>query len=160
MRGRSISLTMRYLSLILVTACTLAAEVANMSGSWVLNEKRSRFGDNPRPANVTLNVQHEEPKLKYSGEVNHANEGHNIDFSFDGTIDGKQHTIKEDRGDRQVTFRRVNDRVVESVSKWSDGELRSTITMSRDGRTLERRMNFKDRDGKRREWVEVYEKKQ
>ena len=144
----------------LMMAAVAMAEVANMSGSWIMNEKRSRFGDNPRPSGVTLDVQHEEPKLKYSGKVNHPNEGHIIDFNFDGAIDGKQYTVKEDRGDRQVTFRRVNDRVVESVSKWSDGELRSTITMSRDGRSMERRMNFKDRDGKRREWVEVYEKKQ
>ena len=151
---------MRYFAAFLTMAACLAAEVANMSGSWVLNEKRSRFGDNPRPAGVTLDVQHEEPKLKYSGKVNHPNEGQIIDFQFDGAIDGKSYTVKEDRGDRQVTFQRKSDRVVQSTSKWSDGELHSTITMSRDGRSMERKMTFKDRDGKRREWVEVYEKKQ
>ena len=56
--------------------------------------------------------------------------------------------MKEDRGERQTTFRRVNDRVVESVSKWCDGELKSRMTMSHDGRTLERRMDFRDRAGK------------
>jgi hypothetical protein len=131
-----------------------------MSGTWVLNEKRSRFGDNPRPGNVTLTVEHNEPKLKYSGTVNHADEGHIIDFNFDGAIDGKPYTVKEDRGDRTVTFKRVNDRAVESESKWSDGQLHATVTLSRDGRTMERKMSFKDRDGKRREWVEIYEKKQ
>jgi hypothetical protein len=151
---------MRYLLSFLIAAGVALADVANMSGTWVLSLERSRFGDNPRPSNVVLTVQHNEPALKYSGTVNHPNEGQIIDFDFDGTIDGKPHVIKEDRGDRQATFRRVNDRVVESESKWSDGELRSRMTISADGRTLERRMEFRDREGKKRNWTEIYEKKQ
>lgn len=151
---------MRYLALSLITAAFALAEIAGMSGTWVLNAERSRFGDNPRPSNVTLTVEHQEPKFKYTGTVNHPNEGQMIDFHFDGAIDGKQYVVKEDRGDRTVTFKRVNDRVVESTSTWTDGELHSTITISRDGRTMERKMAFKDRDGKRREWTEIYEKKQ
>jgi hypothetical protein len=142
-----------------ITAGIAVAEVANMSGTWVLNLERSRFGDNPRPANVVLTVQHNEPALKYSGTVNHPNEGHIIEFQFDGAIDGKPHVIKEDRGDRQTTFRRVNDRVVESDSKWADGEEKSRITISNDGRTMERRIEFRDREGKKRDWIEIYEKK-
>ena len=151
---------MKSLSAFLLTAAIAIAEVANMSGMWVLNPDRSRFGDNPHPSNVSLSIQHNEPAFKYTGTVNHANEGHIIDFNFDGAIDGKEYTVKEDRGDRKTTFRRVNDRVVESHSKWSDGELKSRITMSSDGRTLERRMEFTDRAGKKRDWVEIYEKKQ
>jgi hypothetical protein len=49
--------------------------------------------------------------------------------------------------------------VVQSVSKWSDGELKSTMTLSGDGRTLERRMKFTDREGNTRDWVEIYAKK-
>jgi hypothetical protein len=144
----------------LITAGLALAEVANMSGTWSLNVERSRFGNNPHPGNVALTIQHNEPSFSYSGTVNHPNEGHMIDFNFDGGIDGKEYTVKEDRGDRKTTFRRVNDRVVESRSKWSDGELTSRITISSDGRTLERRMEFKDREGKKRDWIEIYEKKQ
>ncbi|HYO81031.1 MAG TPA: hypothetical protein VES20_06500 [Bryobacteraceae bacterium] len=151
---------MRLTALALVAAALATAEVSNMSGTWILNEKRSRFGDNPRPANVTLNIEHSEPKLRYSGTVNHPNEGHILDFQFDGSIDGKSYTSKQERGDRQITFKRRSDRSVESSSKWSDGELTSVITMSGDGRTLERRMSFRDREGRKREWTEVYEKKQ
>jgi hypothetical protein len=151
---------MKYLYAFLFTAAIAMAEVANMSGTWILSAERSRFGNNPHPSNVALSVQHNEPALKYTGTVNHANEGHIIDFNFDGAIDGKEYTIKEDRGDRKTTFKRVSDRVVESHSKWIDGELKSTITLSSDGRTLERRMEFKDREGKKRDWVEIYEKKQ
>ena len=151
---------MKYALSFLITAGIALAEVANMSGTWALNLNRSRFGDNPRPSNVVLTIQHNEPALKYSGTVNHPNEGHIIDFSFDGAIDGKPHMVKEDRGERETTFRRVNDRVVESHSKWQDGELRSRITISRDGRTLERRMEFRDREGRKREWTEIYDKKE
>jgi hypothetical protein len=151
---------MRSLAAFLFTATITLAEVANMSGTWVLNPARSRFGKNPSPGNVSLTIEHKEPALKYSGTVNHPNEGHIIDFRFDGAIDGKPYTIREDRGDRTTTFRRVSDRVVESRSKWSDGDLKSTITISSDGRTLERRMEFSDREGKKRDWVEIYEKKQ
>jgi hypothetical protein len=151
---------MRLTALALLMAAFAAAEVANMSGTWILNEKRSNFGNNPRPGNVTLQIEHKDPALRYSGTVNHPNEGHMLDFKFDGAIDGKAYTSKEDRGDRQITFKRRNDRTVESNSKWADGELHSVLTMSGDGRTLERRMSFRDREGRKREWTEVYEKKQ
>jgi hypothetical protein len=151
---------MRYALTFLMAAGLVFAEAANMSGTWALNIERSRFGDNPHPSNVVLTIQHNEPALKYSGTVNHPNEGHIIDFQFDGAIDGKTYTVKEDRGDRQTVFRRVNDRAVESDSKWTDGELKSRITISQDGRTLERRMEFRDRAGKKRNWTEIYEKKQ
>lgn len=151
---------MKYLYAFLFTAAIAMAEVANMSGTWVLNVERSRFGKNPHPSNVALSVQHNEPAFKYTGTVNQPGEGHIIDFNFDGTIDGKEHTVKDDRGERQTMFRRVSDRAVESHSRWSEGELKSTITISSDGRTLERRMEFKDREGKKRDWVEIYEKKQ
>ena len=150
---------MRLTALAIFAAALATAEVSNMSGTWVLNEQRSKFGDNPRPGNVTLQIQHAEPKLKYSGTVNHPNEGHILDFQFDGAIDGKSYTSKEDRGDRHITFKRRSDRSLESHSKWTDGELHSILTMSDDGRTLERRMSFRDREGKKREWTEIYEKK-
>lgn len=151
---------MRYLITFLIMSGLALADIANMSGTWALDVDRSRFGDNPHPSNVTLTIQHNDPKLKYEGVVNHPNEGHIIDFRFDGAIDGREYTIKEDRGERRVTFRRVNDNVVESTSTWSDGELKSRLTVSGDGRTIERRMEFRDRTGKKREWVEIYEKKQ
>jgi hypothetical protein len=146
--------------LLVLAAASAPAEVANMSGTWALNEDRSRFGDHPRPSGVVLTIEHSEPRLKYSGTVNHAGEGHILDFQFDGAIDGKPYVSNQDRGDRSIVFKRVNDRSVESQSKWADGELRSTMTVSSDGRTLERTMTFRDREGKKREWTEIYEKKQ
>ena len=130
-----------------------------MSGTWVLNEKRSRFADGMHPGQVTLTIQHDDPKLKYDGSTNNPEEGQNRDFHFDGAIDGKAYVVKQDGGDRNVTFHRTGDRVVESVSNGPAGEIRSRITMSHDGNTLERRMTLHGKDGKTRTWVEVYEKK-
>ena len=142
-----------------VIACTLLADVANMSGKWVLNDKRSRFGNNAHPSEVFLTVEHNEPKLKYQGTVNRPQEGAITDFSFDGAVDGKQYPVKEESGERKVTFHRVNDRTVESITSFDQGEVRSRITMSRDGNTMERQMTFRGKDGKTRSWVEIYEKK-
>jgi hypothetical protein len=150
---------MRFFLLSLLLTSSLLAEVANMSGSWVLDAKRSRFGK-IRPGEVMLTVEHNEPRLKYSGTVNNATEGAINDFDFDGAIDGKEYVVKQDnKGDRRVTFRRVNDKVVESVTHGPEGEIRSRITMSADGNSMERRMSVKMPDGKTRSWVEVYAKK-
>ncbi len=134
------------------------AAVANMGGTWVLDQKRSRFGD-VRPGEVVLTIQHEDPKLKYTGTVNNPPEGAINDFSFDGAIDGKEYVVKQDNGDRRVTFKRVNDKVVESVSHGPEGEIRSRITISDDGNSMERRMTVKMPNGKTRNWVEIYAKK-
>jgi hypothetical protein len=139
-----------------------AAEVANMSGSWWLNVKRSRWDDKMHaPNSVALQIQHNEPALKYSGTANGAGEDTPTKFEFDGAIDGKPHTIVEDGRQRQITFKRRSDRVVESVSH-SSGAIsveESTFTLSRDGNTLERKMKVRGADGIQREWVEIYEKR-
>ncbi|MBC7924150.1 MAG: hypothetical protein H7039_00685 [Bryobacteraceae bacterium] len=151
---------MRSFLLSLLLSSSLLAAVSSMGGTWMLNEQRSRFGDNVHPGQVVLTIQHDEPKFKYTGTVNNPPEGYINDFSFDGAIDGKEYVSKQDnRGDRKVTFRRVNNRVVESVTTASEGEIRSRITMSRDGNTLERTMTLRGTDGKTRNWVEIYEKK-
>src|SRR4051812_36352316 len=120
---------MRYL-LPFLFSFTLLADVANMSGTWVLSDSRSRFGNNPHPSEVFLTIEHNEPKLKYQGTVNRPQEGAITDFRFDGAIDGKEYTVKEESGERKTTFRRLNDRSVESVTELDQGEVRSRITMS------------------------------
>jgi len=150
---------MRFTLLSLILASSLAAAVANMGGTWMLDQKRSRFADDMRPGQVTLTIEHDDPQLKYSGTTNNPTEGAINDFSYDGAVDGKEHVVKQDKGDRRVTFKRINGRTVESLSKGPEGEVRSRITMSREGHSMERRMTVKAPDGKTRRWVEVYTKK-
>jgi hypothetical protein len=156
---------MRFLTLTLLIASfagMAAAEVANMSGSWWLDVKRSRWDDKMRPPNsVALEIQHNEPALKYSGIANAAGEDTPTKFEFEGAIDGKPHTLIEDGKQRQIAFKRKSDRSIESVSHPS-GSIsveESTFTLSRDGNTLEHKMKVRGADGIEREWVEVYEKR-
>lgn len=158
MRTIVLALTMVTLSSICV------AEVANMSGSWWLNVKRSRWEDNKRPPNsVALTIEHNEPALKYSGIVNGPGEDDPRKFEFNGAIDGKAYGLVEDgKEQRKITFKRRSDRVIESESTLPGGQLHehTTMTLSGDGRTLERKMEVRGGAGKGREWVEIYEKRQ
>src|SRR3954447_11563522 len=147
------------LLLTLLLTFSLVAAVSNMGGTWVLNPKRSRFADGMHPGNVTLTIQHNDPKLKYDGTTDNPEEGQYRDFHFDGAIDGKEYVVRDADGDHRMTLKRVNDRVIESDTKTAAGEIKSRITISHDGNTLERRMSWRGNDGKTRSWVEIYEKK-
>ena len=137
-----------------------AADVANMSGSWKLNLKRSKFEKNAAPLDVTLRIEHSEPKLKYSGSVTGSQEGHPDTFEFDGAIDEKIYPVKEgaDTG-RTIKFKRKSRNTVESWSSDRDNiEEYAETTVSGDGKGLIRTMHVKHKDGTRRNWTEYYDK--
>ena len=151
------------ISCLILAAVGLAADVANMSGTWVLNLKRSKFDSKmTSPGTVILEIQHNEPSLKYSGTVSRAGEKEPTKFEYSGAIDGKQYQAKEDQNTRTIVFRRRTQRSVESHSTLQDGKSKeyALITMSRDGKTLNRQIKFTDPNGAVRQWTEVYEKKQ
>jgi hypothetical protein len=156
---------LRHLLPLLLSGATLllAADVSNMSGTWSLNTKRSRWADKMTPPNtVTLLIVHNDPAFKYSGTVNQSGEDTPKKFEFDGAIDGKEYAVKEDNTERRIAWKRRDERIIESTSTLPDngGKERTTITMSRDGRALERRLEVTSSSGRKVEWVEVYEKKQ
>jgi hypothetical protein len=148
--------------LAIALALTLsAAEVANMSGAWKLNVKKSKFDKNAAPLNVMLTIQHQEPALKYSGTVQGSQEGHPDTFEFNGAIDEKIYPVKENAGTgRTIKFKRVNDRTVESWSSDANNmEEYARTTVQRDGKTMVREMTVKDKSGQtKRTWTEVYDK--
>lgn len=112
------------------------------------------------PSTVLLTIEHNEPALKYSGTVTPTTEDAPTKFEFNGAIDGKEYPAKEGSSERGMKFTRKSDRVIESDATLSDGsEEHSILTLSGDGRTLERRMRVRTRDGARREWTEIYEKR-
>jgi hypothetical protein len=150
-------------SLILL-ACSflMAAEVADMSGTWSLNTKRSRWGKMPQPSNIELRIEHKEPAFTYSGTINRPDEAASTSFEFHGAIDGKEYDVKEDnKVQRKIAFERKNDRTITSKSHFPDGRgvETSVMTLSRDGRTLSREMEFKPKGASSQKWTEIYEKK-
>jgi hypothetical protein len=84
-----------------------------------------------------------------------------VKFRFDGAIDGKQYPAKDGQHDRTMRFERKSDRVIVSEGVLPDGKTKehSTLTLSDDGRTLERKMQVREGNRVVREWTEIYEKR-
>jgi hypothetical protein len=153
-------MTKALLSFLLCVSLVSAADVANMSGSWKLNVKKSKFEANAAPLDVMLKIEHAEPALKYTGTVTGSQEGHPDTFEFNGAIDDKIYPVKEsaDTG-RTIKFKRKSRNVVESWSSDKTAmEEYATTTLSSDGKSLVRTMNVKQKDGSRRTWTEFYDK--
>src|SRR5437016_13373913 len=81
----------RFLALAAVAVSVLtAADVADLSGNWILNVPRSKWHGTPPPSTGRLAIEHREPNLKYESTVT-ASDGKTQTFTFDGAIDGKEH---------------------------------------------------------------------
>jgi hypothetical protein len=151
---------MRAIAIAAVTAAALlGADAADMSGHWVLNVKASKWGQRKAPQNVTVDIQHQEPKLKYHGELTPSLEGQPISFSFDGAIDEKEYRVKEDNLERKVVLKREGRNRIRSTTSTDDGKTVQTAvtTISPDGRRMTRDLTLKSPEGTLR-WTEVYEK--
>lgn len=145
------------LSLVLLSSVAAAADVANMTGVWKLNLKKSKFQGTTAPLNVELRIQHNDPALKYSGTILRGQEASPDTFEFDGAIDEKIHPVKENHHTgRTIKFKRQSPRSVESWS--SDGTMEEYAVTTVTGKTLTRKMHVKQKDGKVGDWTEVYDK--
>ena len=152
-------LPFKVLAVALVSVFVMAAEVANMSGNWTLNVKRSKWGKKPPPQSVSITIDHKEPQLKYTGVVTQSTESGPTKFEFAGAIDGKEYVVTEGGSQRKVTVRRLNDTSTTSTLRTDDPKTEETTktTISGDGRTLIREVKHRGPDGSR-EWTEIYEK--
>jgi hypothetical protein len=145
------------LSLLLLGSVAAAADVANMTGVWKLNLKKSKFQGNKAPLSVELRIQHNDPALKYSGTIQRDQEASPDTFEFDGAIDEKIYPVKENHHTgRTIKFKRQSPRSVESWSSDDTMEEHAVTTVS--GKTLIRKMHVKQKDGKVGDWTEFYDK--
>ena len=147
------------LSAALLLGALCAAQPANLSGNWQLNVNRSKWGTVNKPVSVVLTIEHQEPKLSYHGSVLYANEDQR-DFGFSGAIDGKPYPMSRSFGNGEIVLVRVNDRTIESTFRSADGNYveSARTTVSRDGRTLERRLRLISPEGTKK-WTEIYERR-
>jgi hypothetical protein len=153
-------MTRRNLLLLLAAPAIAAAAPANLSGTWTLNVKESDWGRGMKaPQNIVIQVQHSEPKLRYQGEITPTLEAQSSTFTFDGAIDEKDYTVKEDNAELKMRFKRDNDYRITSTKTTSDGKTLETAVMvvSHDGKRLTRRITADTREGKKT-WTEVYDK--
>jgi hypothetical protein len=140
------------------TLALLAADIVNLTGTWRLNVAKSDWGKKPPPQSVVVQVQHNEPELKYSGtSVNQ--EGGESAFDFAGTLDGRERPSEGSYGPGKITLKRVNPFTISSEFRTNDGKYseNTVTTVSQDGKTVTRRMSVDGPDGKA-SWTEVYDK--
>lgn len=141
-----------------LTAWCFAADVANMSGTWNLNVAKSTWGKKVQPLSVVIKIDHNEPKLHYTGSAKVPDSDERT-FEFDGAVDGKEYPTVSAYGPAKVAYKRVNPYTTSSVLKSDDGKFTETATtvIDRDGKTLTRRMQMAGPDG-RSVWTEIYSK--
>lgn len=148
----------RALFVCLALTLPLAAEVANLSGKWLLNVKRSTWGSKAKPNKVVLMIDHNEPKLKYSGQVEAADET-TSDFEFDGAIDGREYNLKDGNLTHKMHVKRISDDAISSEARYADGKTQefAVTKLADNGKTLVRTIRLKTATGTIR-WREIYER--
>ena len=142
-----------------------AAQVSDLSGTWVLNVQKSHWGKHPKPESATVTIEHHEPALKYSGKVVSAagqsgEDGANVQiFTFEGAVDGKEYPATGALGPGTLAIRRVSPSTIASDYKSRDGTLTETAktTISADGKVLVRDLHEKGPAGEM-SWTEVYQR--
>lgn len=152
----------RYALLAAGLACVaLAADVQNMGGSWKLNLDKSKWGKRDKPTSEELNIEHNEPSIKYKGAIINANATDRRDFTFEGAIDDKGHPAEGPDGPGTMTIHRVNPYTTKWTFRSNDGKVteEATTTISRDARQLTRTIQRKAPTGNF-SWTEVYDKTQ
>jgi hypothetical protein len=148
------------LCVVLCGGLAAAADVANMTGVWKLNVKKSKYQKNAAPLSVELKIEHNDPSFKYTGTVQRNQESAPDTFEFQGAIDEKIYPVKENNNTgRTIKFARKSPHTIESWSSDATMEEHALTTLSSSGKLLTRKMHVKQKkDGKTRDWTEVYDK--
>jgi hypothetical protein len=133
------------------------AQAADMSGTWVLNKKKSSWGSSV-PFDVMMFIEHKEPILKYKGTITYRDET-TRDFAYDGAIDGKPQPADRAAGSGTMTHTRRSRREFRTVFRNADGSYVQTVdtSLSLNGKTLTRALRVETPQGVRR-WTEVYDR--
>jgi len=136
----------------------VSAQIPNLSGTWNLNVEKSSWGKKTVPQGVVVKVEHNEPRLKYTGATTAVNGDQSV-YDLDTTMDATAHPVKTSYGSGQVIAKRVNPYTVSTEFRSDDGKFTETATMilSHDRNTMTRRMHTKGPDGEA-SWTEVYNK--
>lgn len=147
-------------ALLLAAAGALTAQAVNLTGTWVLNTERSRWGKLRPPLMITVTIDHQEPKLAYAGRLVSAEGEEAREFEFRGAIDGREYPLVRSFAEGKIVLKRLDARTLESEFKSNDGlwtEFART-SVSGDGKTMRRTVRRRGPPG-RLEWTEVYERR-
>ncbi|MCW5982918.1 MAG: hypothetical protein KIT09_32815 [Bryobacteraceae bacterium] len=145
-----------FLAAVAAPALLLAQEPRNMTGAWELDVNHSIWGNASKPLYVVMRIEHQEPLLRYSGVVAYGDE-ETRQLTFDGRIDGQEYAMTRSFGAGRIVIRRTSASAIRSVFTTHDGRYveTATTTVSRDGKTLTRRIHVKGPSNET-EWTEIY----
>jgi hypothetical protein len=134
----------------------LHAEPVNLTGTWDLAVEESDWGKKDKPVSAHVEIQHNEPTLRYQGAIITGSQGESRHFEFEGAIDGKQRAL----AGGSIVVRRVDDRTITSEHKSADGKTVETTrtSISADGKRLTRRVHAEGPAGAL-VWTEVYKRR-
>src|SRR5262245_18653690 len=148
----------RLLLLITATVCLGCESAQDMSGTWKLDVDKSDWHGVRRPLGVVVTVEHQEPRLAYTGHVIYQDSPAR-GFDFNRAIDGKPYPSLRSYGAGSSKVRRLGRYLVESEFRSSDGNFREAALtiVSADGKHMTRSLRLNGPNGGE-DWTEVYNK--
>jgi len=146
-------------ALVFLVCSVCAAQSPSYSGVWKLNVEKSRWGQGTKPGNVVVVIDDRDGGMNYHGAVTYSSEDTRT-FEFTGTFDGKQYRVSRSFGDGYIMLRRVDANTFDSVFHSDNGLYTETArtTLSRDGRTLTRKVTVRTPEGTQ-SCYEVYDRR-
>lgn len=150
---------LRWIILATLAVAMGAAQTPSFTGRWKLNPARSSWGNKPAPAAVTIDIDHRDQVLKYSGIVvdTHGEERY---FEFAGATDGKDYPATRASGEGKAVLEQVGPYAILATFKSNDGGTveKTGMRLSRDGKVLTYRLEVTEH-GRTARWTEVYERR-
>jgi hypothetical protein len=141
-------------------ACLCVLSVAaqtkpNLSGTWKLNQEKSKFTGGG-PENLVIKIDHKEPAFTEDWAMT-ARDGNQRSFQAKYTTDGKE-TEQEVMGRTAKTSAKWDGDALVIEFKSEDGFFRRKITLSADGKTMTKLVTQTRGDGQQTEDTVVFEK--
>jgi uncharacterized Ntn-hydrolase superfamily protein len=139
----------------LATAAAFAADA--FSGTWKLNEAKSKMGDGAvKNTTVTYEVMGESIKVTLDGVSADGKATHD---EWTGKYDGKDYPVTGNPMTDSRSYKKINDHTLEATGKKGDKVvLTAKITVSADGKTRTVVSTQTTADGKKVTSTAVYDK--
>lgn len=122
--------------IVCVFATTLMAADSPFVGTWKLNADKSKLTGADALQNVTVRYEMDGESLKATVEGTDA-KGQPVNFSYEGTLDGKPGNATGAPNFDTISLQRVNSHSIRATAK-KDGKVAYTDrrVLSKDGKTL------------------------
>jgi hypothetical protein len=153
MKTRTIAMTM---ALCFLAAAVCVASDVNM-GTWKLNEAKSKFPPGaPKNQTVTYEAAGDQIKVSIDGTTA---DGKSYHSEWAGKFDGKPYPLTGDPNNDERSYKKINERTLEGVSKKGGKVTANTrIVVAPDGKSRTVTSNGTNPMGQKTTTVAVYDK--